>query len=358
MALDKAKIQLMTKPDSTFFTTVCFSLKHVWDTHIPTACTNGKEIRMNPSFFMGLAPEERVFLLLHESMHVAYLHMDRLMDRDAKRWNIAADHVINLMLLERKFKMPKNGLADPQYTGMGTEEVYKLLPDCKHVKVDMDIVESEETNESLQQSVQDILVRAQTQARMQNDSAGSVPGDIQIFLNKLLKPKLPWGRILKRYLQSLAKADYSYKKFNRRFFPTNLLPSLYSHALMDIAIAVDTSGSVSPEDFTQFVSEINTIFKMMQPKKISLVQFDTEIKGVDEVRSVADLSKVIFTGQGGTNIDPVFDWANTNKPQLLMIFTDGFFRFSSKNTRIETLWLIHNNLKFSASTGKVIHYTI
>ena len=53
-ALDKAKVALMSKPDSVFFTTVCFSLKHVWDDSIPTAQTNGLEIRYNPEFFMQL----------------------------------------------------------------------------------------------------------------------------------------------------------------------------------------------------------------------------------------------------------------------------------------------------------------
>ena len=43
-ALDKAKIALMSKPDSTSFTTVCFSLKHVWDDTITTAATNGTHL--------------------------------------------------------------------------------------------------------------------------------------------------------------------------------------------------------------------------------------------------------------------------------------------------------------------------
>src|SRR4030095_8835742 len=123
-ALSKAKINLMARPDSAFFTTICFSLMHVWDDRIPAACTNGKVIRFNLQFFMDLNPEERIFLLLHETLHVAYFHMDRLQTRNAGRWNVAADHVINLQLIERGFKMPSMGLADPQYKGMSTEEVY------------------------------------------------------------------------------------------------------------------------------------------------------------------------------------------------------------------------------------------
>ena len=38
-ALDKAKIALMTKPDSVFFCEIAFSLKYKWDESVPTAAT-------------------------------------------------------------------------------------------------------------------------------------------------------------------------------------------------------------------------------------------------------------------------------------------------------------------------------
>ena len=358
VALNKAKISLMQRPDSAFFTTVCFSLKHVWDDKIPTACTNGKEIRFSPKFFMSLTMKEQVFLLLHESMHVAYLHMDRLQTRDAVKFNVAADHVINLMLIERGFKMPKMGLADKQYKDLSTEEVYALLPEQDPQQVDMDLEPSDQDSEELQQSIQDILVRASIQSKMQNDSIGTIPGEIQIFLNKLLDPKLPWNRILQKYLQAKVKSDYTFRRPNRRFFPKHHLPSLYSEGLMTIAVAVDTSGSVSDADFLRFISEIHSILRMMKPEKITLIQFDTEIKSVHQVKTVNELSKVTFSGRGGTDIRPVLRWADENKPQLLLTFTDGEFCFRGDTTKVESLWLIHNNLHFTAPFGKTIHYTV
>ena len=104
-ALSKAKILLMTKPNSVFFTTLCFSLRHKFSEEETTASTDGIEVTYSPKFCMGLSPEERVFLLLHETLHCAYLHMVRLMERDHRKWNIAADHVINLQLIERGYKI-------------------------------------------------------------------------------------------------------------------------------------------------------------------------------------------------------------------------------------------------------------
>lgn len=359
LALSKAKIQLMSKPDTTFYTSVCFRLVHKWDTSIPTAATNGKQILFNPKFFMRLDQEERLFLLLHETMHVAYMHMLRLGDRDHAKFNQAADHVINLQLIERGFRMPKMGLADPQYTGMSTEEVYNLLPDPDPSKVDMDIQPGEEDSEELQRELEDIIVSASIQAKMQEDrSYGNIPGEVQIFLNRLLNPKLPWQKILRKYIQTLSKNDYSFRKPNRRYFPKHHLPSMCDESLMDITIAVDASGSVSDTEFLRFVSEANGIIKSMRPKTMTLIQFDTCIISVDEIHSVHELSKVTFTGRGGTAIEPVMAWANEHKPQLLLVFTDGYFRFYEDKSKQDVIWLIHNNEKFVAPYGKTIHYHI
>lgn len=357
-ALDKAKINLMSRKDSAFFTTVCFSLKHEWNESIPTACTNGKSIQFNPDFFMSLGKEEQVFLLLHESMHVAFLHMDRLHTRDRAKWNVAADHVINLMLIERGFKMPAKGLADPCYTGMRTEEVYAILPD-QESRDDNDLADPIGELGELQREVEDILVRAAIQSKMQNDAPGTIPGAIELFLNKLLKPKLPWQRILQKYIQQLTKNDYSWRKPNRRFFPDHYLPSLHSEKVIDLAIAVDISGSVSDEEFLRFISEIGGIMKMMKPEKISLIQFDTEIHSITSIKSFQDLKNVKFLGRGGTNIWPVMQWTKENRPQVLLTFTDGYFHFPDTSSVVGNyVWLIHNNPHFTAPLGKVIHYEI
>jgi predicted metal-dependent peptidase len=371
-ALDKAKICLMQKDDSAFFTTLCFSLKQRFDDGHPTAYTDGRTITWNPKFFMKdlVDIEERVFLMLHETLHCAYLHTVRVqpgMCRD--RANIAMDHVINLQLVERGFKMPTKvpGHADPQFKGMCWEEVYKLLPDNPGKPQMQDLgdpaegLSGDEKNAAatlLEEEMQEILVRAAVQSKLSNDKPGTIPQDIQIFLNGLLNPQLPWNRILQKYLHSYAKNDYSFRKPNRRFFPKYHLPSMFSESLMDLSIAVDISGSVSTKDFHVFVSEVASILRMMKPKKITLIQFDTELKSVDTVGTIKDLMAIKFKGRGGTDITPVLEWANVNKPQLLMVFTDGHFKFPTLDTKRNTLWLIHNNQKFVPPFGKAIHYKI
>ena len=127
---------------------------------------------------------------------------------------------------------------------------------------------------------------------------------------------------------------------------------------MDITIAVDISGSVSDEEFRVFISETHSILRMMKPEKLTLIQFNTQITEISSVNSVQALKNVRFHGRGGTRIGPVIDWANTNKPKLLLVFTDGDFNFYGAKSEVDTLWLIHNNTKFKSTAGKVIHYEV
>ena len=105
-ALSKAKVKLMIKPDCAFFATLILKTPVYWVTkdEIPTAATDGKNLFFNPEFFLGLAPEERIFLVLHEVMHNVYNHGTRLGFRDHRTWNEAGDYVINDELIRRGFK--------------------------------------------------------------------------------------------------------------------------------------------------------------------------------------------------------------------------------------------------------------
>ena len=359
-ALTKTKIKLMSSANMAFFSTVCFSLKHSWDDTLPTAATDGKSLFINPTFFMKLSVDERLFLLLHETLHVCLLHMARLSTRNMRKWNIAADYVINVVLVERGFVMPKGGLLNYKYSGMYSEQVYKLLTDeeAENTPVDMDLRKGNDSEEAVKE-MEDIIIRASIQSKESGDKPGTIPGEIQLFLDNLKQPKLPWNRLLQRYLHAKVNSDYTFTRPNRRFFPAYHLPSLYSEGLSDIAIAVDISGSVADAEFAQFVAEAHSILKRMKPEKITVVQFDTEIKAVHTVKSVMELMKIPFKGRGGTAIEPVMAWAQLNRPKVLLIFTDGGFHFHNSNKpKSNVLWLIHNNPGWTAPYGSVIHYKI
>lgn len=369
--LNQAKIGLMSTQESVFFSTILFGMKFVWDDTQPTAWTTGLKLGYNREFFLRCSPEERIGVLVHECYHVAAMHTIRLGNRDHDVFNKAADHVINLDLESRGFKLPSFRLADPRFIGMGTEQVYDILfaekqqgvPQPQNGMPDLrqpgegESGEGSMTPDAVKRSLDDILIRAMVQSKMANERPGTIPGEIELYLDKLLNPKLPWQSILRKWLKSLGKFDYSWKRPNRRFQPDHYLPSLWSEgAMVDFQAWVDISGSETDEDFQRFISELAGILRMMKPKKIELGQFDTEIKSIDVVRSVNELANVEFHGRGGTIITDVLNHIEKTKPKVAMIFTDGGFRMDRTSCNTNVLWMIHDNPDWTAPFGKVIHY--
>lgn len=368
--LSRVKIKLMETKDAAFFTTLCFSMKHVWDDgpDNDTAACDGHKVYWNPTFFMDqlVDIDERLFVMIHEVMHPALMHLDpvRSLDKDPDLWNIACDHVINLMLIDRGFKMPTKirGHADPRFRGMSAEEVYKILKaeasggGGKPAMVDLRKPQTKEEEAKLREHIQDIVVQASIASRSAGDRPGSIPGEIEIMLERLLNPKLPFGKLLRNWFQSFAKNDFSMKRPNRRFFPKHYLPSLWSESLMDFACAIDVSGSTQGYQFQFFVSELAGIFRTLKPQCITLLLFDTDIKSVHRIHSVEELKRVEFTGLGGTRIQPVIDWANENKPQGMLVFSDGEFRWPGVETKVPTVWVIHDDPSWTAPFGRVITY--
>ena len=372
-AMTKARVKLMANKDSAFFTALCFSLPCSWDHHIPTACAYDLRLVFNPDFFLSLSPDERVFLILHETLHVALMHVARLKEREPRRWNEAADYVINYLLVEKGFKMPQGGLLDAQYKGLSTDEVYDSLPTQptdETVTVSLDIANDpaggEDANsngnagnltaEEIQHKLDDILARAKTVAEMSEKGIGSLPGELEIYLKNLCNPTLPWHRILARFFNQTVKSDYSFRKPNRRYFPDMLLPSQHGEGLGEIAIAIDTSGSVTQDEFDHFISETHCLLKRQKPKKVHLLQFDTRIRAHNELTAVSDLGHVRFSGRGGTLIQPVMDWAQQHKPQVLVVFSDGHFYAPEQWPKSHIIWVIHGNTRFKPSKGTVIKY--
>jgi predicted metal-dependent peptidase len=375
-ALKIAKITLMMGKQTTCYTTVVFSLKQKITEEIPTAATDGRELLINPDFFMNLSPNERLTLLAHEALHVLLDHMHRKGTRDHKLWNVAGDYVINNSLKQAQYAIPKGGLVDSKYDGMTTEQVYIILNkktdqqkkdlfnQCKDGSLNgNDITYPDQVDPAdavTQDEVTSVILRAMTQAKAMGQPPGSLPSEVDIELQKTLNPPLPWHIILQNYLTSFAKEDFTFRKANRRFLPDHYLPTAHSEAVCNIAIAVDISSSVSDHEFDVFIGKIAEIQAMMKPEKITIVSFNTQITGT-QVLTVEDnpLTKLKFKGRGGTAIAPVLDWLADNKPTVALIFTDGEFdQVEPKDKSIPMVWLIHNAPHWKTKYGRVINYNV
>jgi len=355
--MENAKFSLIVDYESVFISTILFNLTILKDDSVPKACTNGKYIKFNPEYFGSLPLKERVFLLAHEAWHVCFNHMSRMDDRDHEKWNKAADHVINLMLIDAGYTFIECGLADPQYRGMSAEEVYDLLPDDPDEPNPMgnDIEPATgDAAEELTQEITDLVVQATTQAEMQ-DQAGTVPNSIKRMVQEILYPELPYGVLLDKYFNDRAHEDYSWSKRNRRYADV-YLPTLYSERMGTIAIYIDASCSVTDAQFDEYIALMIATKERYNPKKMIIADFDTEIKEVRELHDHDSARDIEFIGGGGTRIRPTMDHVHGNDAEVNIIITDGYFREDiPPNFDKEVIWLIDNNKDFTSSVGTIIN---
>jgi len=353
-AVMRSKVSVLANPKLKFFAGVLFSLNWRITEEVPTAATNGKNLLINPNFFESLGPSERDFLLMHETFHVVLQHMLRLAGRDMRRWNAACDYAINAELIKIGMTMPAGGLYEHKYAGLSADEIYNDLPD--DAKPDHeDLIEAPNAKDAkdISQAITKAAIRAQNQTKGGTDAY--IPSEVRRMVEKATNPKLPWFTLLRKYLNGTMKGDFTLSRPNRRFLPT-ILPSRHSEKLEQITVVIDVSGSVSKQQFQHFVNEAYGIMSKMKPSKMTLIQFSSGLVGVDQVRTKTDFDKVEFNGGGGTRVQPVCDWVAEHKPNIVVVFTDGYFYEPKRRDSSNWVWIINENPSYKAPWGRTIHF--
>lgn len=96
---------------------------------------------------------------------------------------------------------------------------------------------------------------------------------------------------------------------------------------INIAVALDTSGSVSNDEIKYFFNEVFNIIKDTKTE-ITLIECDADINAVFKLNDKKDLSKISIQGRGGTCFTPVFEYVKNMKrteyPDILIFCTDGY----------------------------------
>ena len=146
------------------------------------------------------------------------------------------------------------------------------------------------------------LAQAANQAR----DTGDLPGGLQRLVENLLYPKLDWRELLDRFISARARNDYSWTPPSRRHLHLGLyLPSLSTEQLPEVVLAVDTSGSIAPEELEQFSAELSSILELYDTT-VRVFWCDMEISDEHVFRREDLPLKLEPEGGGGTDFRPVF----------------------------------------------------
>ena len=65
----------------------------------PTAAVDGRNLYFNTQFFNAMDNKEIEFVIAHEILHCVFDHLTRRDDRDPQIYNIAADYIVNNLLV-------------------------------------------------------------------------------------------------------------------------------------------------------------------------------------------------------------------------------------------------------------------
>jgi len=342
-ALEQAKVHLLMKPGTLFLSSVSMLLNHEINTDVPTAATNGTYVKYNPDFFMGLSKEEKLGLMAHEVMHVAFQHMVRRGSNNPYVWNIAADHTINILLVNNGFKLPSMALLDMRFKGMSTEQVYEYLmrnPEEQPDNFQPDIEESLSEEEAEQ--VTNTVVKAIQRAQLSGDTS-NIPEEILRAVKDLINPKLSWVDVLHRYLDASTRQEESWSKPNKRYAPHWYLPSVESKRISHLTVAIDTSGSITDELLQAFLSEIEYINQTVRPDNMVILDCDYMIHNIHEIDSNDSILDLKFSGGANTSFKPVIKYGIDNNTNLLIYFTDLYATPIKEDPGYPIVWVCYSD---------------
>ena len=139
------------------------------DLPFSTAATDGKNIYVDPNYFESLSENDKLFTIAHEIMHIKFMHMFRLMDKDGKRrnlelWNIATDAIINANLERDGFTIKEGYVNMPEALNYSAEEFYQKLLEEQEKKQN----EQQNKQRNEQQSEQQNEQQSEQQSEQQN----------------------------------------------------------------------------------------------------------------------------------------------------------------------------------------------
>lgn len=337
----RCRTQLLLK--HPFFGTLALKLKVVAEPAIDTMATDGRHLFYNEDWVNSLSETHLRGVICHEILHCALKHPLRREERDPKRWNVAADYAINLLLREEfDFELPEPHLYDPEYRGMSAEEIYNRLPTIQTMPqwgtvIDPKSGEGQPTPAELD-SEWTVAVKQAAEAAK---AVGAVPECIGRLV-KMAEAKVNWREQLARFVAGRSMNDYNWRKPNPLFlYQDVIIPTLDAPHLGHLTVAIDTSGSIDTDALSQFVGELNAILSHASNEGVRVIYCDCEINQTDEFEDGDELSIDRIPGGGGTSFQPVMDALGDTT--ALLYFTDMYPNEWPEKPDVPVVWVRTTN---------------
>ena len=382
----QARVGLLMK--ASFFGNLATNLKLVnADEWCPTAATDGRNFYYNTRFVNMLKPKEIEFLFGHEVLHCVYDHFGRRGDRDPQLWNIANDYCVNADLVKHRVGEKITSvpcLHDSKYDGMSSEEVYDKLYENAE-KLDLSQLLDKMLDEHLEgddegggegkdgegrpklsaaekAKIRDEIKEAVLAAAQASDGAGNLPAGVKRIIQDMTEPKMNWRELLRMQLESTIKSDFTWMRASRRGWHMDaVMPGMKNDEMIDIAISIDASGSMSEKILKDILSETAGIMEQFSSYRIHVLSFDTEVYNPQQYDSenLDSITDYEIQGGGGTDFDCVFNYFKENEiePKRHIMFTDGYpFGSWGDENYCDTVFILHGTTSIVPPWGQFAYY--
>ena len=289
-------------------------------------------------------------LLKHEIYHIIYGHIfiKPKSKKEKGIWDLAMDAAINQYIAEldaiaepldvmiAEGHAPDNEFffvtAPINLLNKTAEEYYKYIIDFleDHKMADLEeVIENREKNadshdfnsEIPEEMAFDIVSEFVTQAY--DRSKENLPDGVEMAVSIITqKPKMNWKTLLRRFFGSsiIIEKYRTLMRPNRRYEDQ---PGWRSEMGPNVAIVVDTSGSIIEEEYNAFFSEIEAISKNLGGK-VTLIQADNKIQNIMTYQR-GNWKELILKGKGSTDLQPAIDYIEESiRPEGVIVFTDGW----------------------------------
>jgi len=390
--LTTARVGLLLK--APFFGNMATRMRLVEaDDWCPTAATNGRDFFYSTKFVEKLSVKKLEFLFAHEICHAIFDHFGRCGSRDRQLANIAQDYAVNQILVDERIgdKITEVDICyDPKYRGMAWEEIYdelyakaekisipellKQLGDLldEHINEDQGAGGGKGdkdgegkgpgsiSKEDLQK-IRDEIKQAMVQSAAAS-GAGKVPAGIMKMIKDLTEPKISWRQLIRQEIQSIIRNDYSFARPSRKGMHSGaILPGMKNDTTIDIAIALDMSGSIGAEDASIFLSEVKGILDQYEDFTVHIWCFDTDIYNYQKITqdNSHELEEYEPVGGGGTDFDINFQYMLDEgiEAKKFIMFTDGYPCGSwGPEDQVDTIFIVKGNENAEAPFGQTVIY--
>ncbi|NDY58566.1 hypothetical protein G3N56_17670 [Desulfovibrio sulfodismutans] len=152
------------------------------------------------------------------------------------------------------------------------------------------------------------LAQALSQAGQagQAGGMGDLPAGLVRLVEEVIRPRLDWRHLLRRFIEQNAVSDYSWLPPNRRYVHLGLiLPSLKNQELPEIVLAIDSSGSISRDALSLFCAELSAILADFDTR-ITVLFCDAEVRQAIRFTRLDLPLRLDPEGGGGTDFRPAF----------------------------------------------------